>query len=207
MKSSDAFINQYSQLVAHPQPEQNAVRSVRDWFYNHYIKFTDEEGMGAIDDLEAAYIRNKEYTADLIAVHPKTKSPIRNFLERSLLLNIPGIRKIFEKRPQNWENVDPTDQGSAGNGTTKWENDKTIDRAAGFLTAIFCLGMLVGPLWILDRVGGIDHRLGVITGFVAAFFILVSLATTAKMSDAIAAAAAYAAVLTVFLTLGASSST
>ena len=169
--------------------------------------FEDEVGssMTAIDDVEAAYICEEKWTEDLIPVQPKNKSPFRRFLEKSLLLKIRGIRKPFERKPLGWERVDPMDTGKDRDGTTIWENDKVIDQTAGILAAICCLIMLIGPLWVLEHVTGIDKRLGVITGFIVGFFILVSLATTAKMSDAVGAAAAYAAVLVVFLTLGAGS--
>jgi preprotein translocase subunit SecD len=42
-------------------------------------------------------------------------------------------------------------------------------------------------------------KLGIITGFIALFFVLVAVATTARLFDALAAAAAYSAVLMVFL--------
>jgi preprotein translocase subunit SecD len=57
----------------------------------------------------------------------------------------------------------------------------------------------VGPLWILAEVSNPMHRLGIITGFIALFFVLVKVATRARIFDALAAAAAYSAVLMVFL--------
>ena len=157
--------------------------------------------MPAIDDVEAAYIRG-DHTDDLIPIQPKIKSPIRRFLERSVLLRVKGSRKVFERRPVGWDQIDPTDDGKDREGITILGNDKTIDRAAAASTAVSCLVMLVGPLWILEYVQGITARPGVITGFVALLFVTMALATTAKMSEAIAATAAYSAVLTVFLTLG-----
>ena len=90
-------------------------------------------------------------------------------------------------------------------GFTVWPNDKHIDNVAAYITAFMSLAMLTGPLWVLNYVDGENSRLGIITSFIAAFYILVSTATTASPSDAIAAVAAYSAVLTVFLTLSASS--
>lgn len=59
--------------------------------------------------------------------------------------------------------------------------------------------MLVGPLWILSSVSGIPHRLAIITSFIGTFFLLVKIATRARILDALGAAAAYSAVLMVFL--------
>ena len=204
-KLLDSFLNQYSQLVVRPTPEPEAVQNIRSWFDNHDIKFKDGTRMAAIDDLEAAYIREPRYTSDLVPVQPKNLSPIRRFLGNPNVQRVWIMRKMFGKRIKDWEKIDPTDQGPGSEGGTMWTDDKAIDTAAEIMTAISCLCMLTGPLWILDYVDGIHQRLGVITGFVAILFILVRLATTAKMSDAIAAAAAYAAVLTVFLTLSSGS--
>ena len=196
-----------------PGPEPNAIQNVRNWFRNHEVEFEDGDDrvlMPAIDDLETAYIHGK-HTDDLVPVRPKDKSPIRRFLGRSLFLKIRGLRKLFERRPEEWEKVDPTDVPTGDHpsraGITIWENVKNIDRLAAFFTAFVSLAMLVGPLWILNNVQGINVRLGVITGFLVLFFVLVSAATTARPSEAIAAAAAYSAVLTVFLTLGTSAQT
>jgi hypothetical protein len=62
--------------------------------------------------------------------------------------------------------------------------------------------MLIGPLWWLNFVTVQEKRLGIITGFIVVFFALLVVATTAKVADALAAAAAYSAVLMVFLQLG-----
>ena len=58
---------------------------------------------------------------------------------------------------------------------------------------------MVVPLWWLAFVSGLVHRLSIITGFIAVFFILVEVATDAGVFNAFAAAAAYSAVLMVFL--------
>lgn len=62
--------------------------------------------------------------------------------------------------------------------------------------------MLIMPLWVLNFVDGTVTKLGVITVFIATFFALAALATTAKVFETLAATAAYSAVLMVFLQLG-----
>jgi hypothetical protein len=64
------------------------------------------------------------------------------------------------------------------------------------------LAMLIGPLWILESIADSKTRLGVITAFVVAFTVLVSSVTVAKHFEVLAATAAYAAVLMVFLQFG-----
>ena len=62
--------------------------------------------------------------------------------------------------------------------------------------------MLVGPLWWLQHLSAQDnmeYRLAVITGFLVLFTILLSILTVARPFEVLAATAAYAAVLMVFM--------
>jgi hypothetical protein len=147
--------------------------------------------LGPIDELEAAFI---EHHDDLIAVQPKTRSWFRNVLERSLILKFPIIRPLFEREPEEIRAINT-------NTLTIWQNDKRVEGLSGTIVAVVGLGMLLGPLWVLEVFHGSSNnaRLGVITGFIALFFVLVAVATTARIFDALAAAAAYSAVLMVFL--------
>jgi hypothetical protein len=81
-------------------------------------------------------------------------------------------------------------------------NDGPLEKCSAVFIAIIGLAMLVGPLWILNTVQSTNAQLGVITGFIAVFFILVAVATNAKILESLAAAAAYSAVLMVFLQMG-----
>ena len=149
--------------------------------------------MHGIDDQESAYIQCKE---DLVCVHRKDKSPFRILIE-STLVRLPLLKRAFIREIPERERIDPE-------SFTTWQNDTNIDIFSWILFALLTLGMLTGPLWILEKVNSMAQQLGIITGFIGVFFILVALATTAKVSEAIGAAAAYAAVLMVFLTLGTS---
>ena len=59
--------------------------------------------------------------------------------------------------------------------------------------------MLVGPLWLLQHLSAQQARLAVITGFLILFTILLSILTVARPFEVLAATAAYAAVLMVFM--------
>jgi len=148
--------------------------------------------LGPIDELEAAFI---EHHDDLITVQPKTRSWFRNVLERTLILQTPVIRPLFERRPEEYETINT-------NAQTIWQNDNRVEGLSGTIVALVGLGMLLGPLWVLEAFNASSGhvRLGVITGFITLFFVLVAVATTARIFDALAAAAAYSAVLMVFLT-------
>lgn len=64
--------------------------------------------------------------------------------------------------------------------------------------------MLVGPLWLLQWISarGQNVRLSVISAFLIGFTLLLSMVTVAKPFEVLAASAAYAAVLMVFMQLG-----
>jgi hypothetical protein len=68
--------------------------------------------------------------------------------------------------------------------------------------------MLIAPLWILEELDQnyANIRLVAITCFILVFFLLVAVATTARVYDALAATAAYSVVLMMFLQFGASAS-
>jgi hypothetical protein len=61
---------------------------------------------------------------------------------------------------------------------------------------------LLTPMWWLEFVSGSQARLGIITGFICAFIFIMSVATHNRPFEVVAATAAYAAVLMVFMQIG-----
>lgn len=180
----DSFVNEYAQLATRPQVHPYDVKAVRDWHRNYD---------GAINDEEAAYITDDKYTDDLIPVHPKSRTSFGRVMER-FLLGRPSMRKFFCRIPSDRQNID--------DGLTLWSNhnfDKRMERLSFFFIGLAGLVMLIGPLWWLNYLPNPEARLGVITGFVVAFFVIVAKATTASVYETLAAAAAYSAVLMVFM--------
>lgn len=180
----DSFVNDYAQLATRPQVHPYDMKAVRDWHGNYY---------GAINDEEAAYITDDRYTDDLIPVHPKSRSWFRRVLERSLL-KMPRVQSLFCRTPSDPQDID--------DGLTLWQNDKRMERLSFIFIGFAGLAMLIGPLWWLNYLQNSEARLGVITGFVTAFFVIVAKATTASVYETLAAAAAYSAVLMVFMQSG-----
>jgi len=80
-----------------------------------------------------------------------------------------------------------------------WHNDKRVERLSATMIGLVGLTMLIGPIWILDKVSADNIRLGIISAFIVVFYILVGIATTAKIFESLAAVAAYSAVLMVFM--------
>lgn len=180
----DSFVNEYVQLATRPQVHPYDVKAVRNWHGNY---------AGAINDEEAAYITDDKYTDDLIPVHPKSRSRFRRVLER-FLLKRRFMRTLFSRIPSDLQNID--------DGLTFWQSDnfdKRMEKLSFFFIGLAGLAMLIGPLWWLNYLHNPEARLGVITGFVMAFFVIVAKATTASVYETLAAAAAYAAVLMVFM--------
>jgi hypothetical protein len=180
-------VNEYAQLARQPKARSDDIRNVEAWLLNNHI--------GAIDAPERKYVTNHE---DLIAVQPKVRSWFRDVLEMTYFLkfmnHIPGLRYCFTRKPEDFDII--------SDGKGYWQHDRRVESFSTFTISIAGMGMLVGPLWWLNFVAQQEKRLGIITGFIVVFFVLVLVATTAKVSDALAAAAAYSAVLMVFLQLG-----
>jgi len=69
-----------------------------------------------------------------------------------------------------------------------------------FVGTIISIGFLVSAMWVLWRLEDqMVAKLGTVTGFVVAFAGWLGFLTTAQRKDVIAATAAYAAVLVVFV--------
>jgi hypothetical protein len=179
-------------------PRSEDVHNVRNWLGTEY---KDPE-KHPINEIEAAYIT---HTKDLIAVLPQKISWFRKVLERSLVLRMPMLRNLFERKPRDIEDYDAIraiEDGEHGAiRKTRWQNDKRVDRLSEAFIAVVGLGMLIAPLWVLKKIdhGDPNIKLGTITVFIVVFFLLLAVATTARVFDALAATAAYSAVLMVFL--------
>ena len=90
--------------------------------------------------------------------------------------------------------------------STVYSKDSLVDKFVTFITILLGLGMLIGPLWWLQNLSNNEKRLGVITGFLFTFTVLLSILTVAKPFEVLAATAAYGALLMVFMQLGSNTS-
>ena len=94
--------------------------------------------------------------------------------------------------------------------TTIYNNDSVMDKFVTCTTIALGLAMLVGPLWLLQHFSTGDStlrlRLTIITVFLIAFTLLLSLVTVARPFETLAASAAYGAVLMVFMQLNSGNS-
>lgn len=83
--------------------------------------------------------------------------------------------------------------------TTHYASDEAFANLSTGAIIFLGLGMLLGPIWWLEYVSDSKVRLGVISGFLAFFMVLMSLATVNRPFEVVASSAAYAAVLMVFM--------
>ena len=85
--------------------------------------------------------------------------------------------------------------------TTVYIKESTFDKTVSCVTIVLGIGMLVGPLWWLQHLSAqsVEARLAVITGFLIAFTILLSIVTMARPFEMLAGTAAYGAVLVIFM--------
>jgi hypothetical protein len=184
---SDSFLNGYSQLVSRGPCNPRDIASVRDWLKSSRPT--------AIDIRESQYI---DHDDDLVSIHPKTKTPGRIFLEKFAFGPKPWNEKGIPWL-QNWFSREaPKDFISLRNEDTVWPNDQRMEKVSTVVISLVGISMLIGPIWALAFVKMIEWRLGVISGFIVIFFVVLAV-TRSRLYEALAATAANSAVLVVFL--------
>ncbi|ORY00305.1 hypothetical protein BCR34DRAFT_575896 [Clohesyomyces aquaticus] len=179
LKNYNDLLIQFSTIRSQPRASKKNIESLDNWFHNT---------QNAILDEEAAYIK---HPYDLAAIVPKPTTPLRQFLERSTRFRRLGLWKKITPRHVTAHFPYPE--------ALHYGSDARIDRFVAATITLLGLAMLIAPLWILANVNGVSKRLGVITGFVVLFVALIGFTTVARPFESLAAAAAYSAVLVVFL--------
>jgi hypothetical protein len=125
---------------------------------------------------------------------PKSITPLRQLLEKSTHFR---FSRLWAKTPPDLPTHSITHPE-----TVHYSSDARIDRFIGVTITVLGMGMLIAPLWVLAYTEVMWKRLCVITGFIVLFLGLVAFTTVARPFESLAAAAAYAAVLVVFLQIG-----
>jgi hypothetical protein len=85
--------------------------------------------------------------------------------------------------------------------STVYSSDEKFERFTTRSIIIIGLIALLTPMW-LEFVSASKARLGIITSFICAFIFVMSVATHNRPFEVVAATAAYAAVLMVFMQIG-----
>lgn len=175
LKEYYAFLNLFSTVKSRPGAQDHQISNVANWFHNNDT---------AIDQDETCFIQSE---GDLIALVPKQRSLLRHGLEQ-----IPSIRNLFRVRHRA-DRIQST--------TTSYASDRGMDLWTSVFIVVVGLAMLLGPMWALQLTNGAHKKLTIISVFVIVLSTLMfgSTASATRGFEVLAATAAYAAVLAVFL--------
>ncbi|KAJ3539468.1 hypothetical protein NM208_g5477 [Fusarium decemcellulare] len=174
------FLLQQSNLRSLSKAPRRDVKSIRTWHKNF--------GGAAISPREQEYLDHED---DLVCIVQRDKTPLRRLIDRSLTMRSLPIWELKNKEK-------PFYYGDE----VSYYSDKRIDRFASAVIVTVGVVMLITPIWVLQAMGTLRAKLGVITAFVFVFLLVLSSAMVAKPFEALGATAAYAAVLMVFIQLG-----
>lgn len=184
LKQLRPLIKEYNELLissaqirtTYPAQEYQ-INSLRNWHNNYaHAIFEDEQ-----------YHKDNEH--DLICLGHRPKPMMMHIAEKSRLL-----RWLFRKPPKKDQYLDEETQA--------WSSKK-MQLFADSIAVLLGLCMLYGPLWWLNWVSDNVCRLGIVAGFVGLFAVaLVFVGGGGRPFEVLAATAAYAAVLMVFLQQG-----
>jgi hypothetical protein len=109
----------------------------------------------------------------------KDKSPIRRFIDSSILLRTLPVWKY------STETISKHDSANAS-----YYSDKRVDIAASLVITIIGAFMLITPIWILQALEHLPMKPVVISLFVLACILILSFAMVAKPFEALGASAA-----------------
>jgi hypothetical protein len=125
---------------------------------------------------------------------PKHTTPLRRILEKSTAFR---LSKLWAKEPPDLPmHVVDVDK------MVYYFSDTRIDAFIGLIITASGTIMLIAPLWILEAMNSPIYRLAVITVFIVLFLALVAFTMPTNPLGSLATAAAYSAVLVVFLQIG-----
>lgn len=168
---------QHAALQKYPKAPSRDIKNINRW-HEHYEN-------NVISEEEIGYLK---HTEDLISVANKDKTPLRRMIDSShRLRTLPIWKSAMTVSPPR------------GSEQVLYFSDKRIDTFASGVIVIVGLTMLLTPVWILQALDSLLWKLVVISIFVFIFLVTMSFTMVAKPFEALAATAAYAAVLMVFL--------
>ncbi|KAF1999439.1 hypothetical protein P154DRAFT_437197 [Amniculicola lignicola CBS 123094] len=165
------YIDTFTRIRQRPNAAKYQVQNVEEYFKEK-----------TITEKERNFIIHKH---DLVSINPTVSSPLGRLLEWSDVV----VRLLRAKKDENSQVVDLVDYGS---------DTALANLTTGSIIALGCI-MLLGPMWGLEFVTNSHKRLGIITGFLVGFMAFMACASVHKPFEVVAASAAYAAVLMVFM--------
>ncbi|PSN59502.1 hypothetical protein BS50DRAFT_229186 [Corynespora cassiicola Philippines] len=169
------YVEAFSKMRARPRAEKHQVRNVENWLKR-----------GAISPEETTFIR--DHKSDLVSINSRVRPPVGQWLEaRRLLHNWSFFRKKYISGLH------------IKSSSTSYSNNDRFDMVTNMSIIFLGLAMLLAPLWLLEQAASSSGKLKTITVFIVVFVIMGALGTVNKPFEVVAATAAYAAVLMVFM--------
>ena len=175
----DGFVNSFSEIKAKPTARQYHIGNLENWLKTHpYAVLTSEQHF---KDPKTGHLLE----GDLFPIVSKDRSPLRLVVDRWRWLR-------FQFRLGQRNDRIESDH-------IAYTSEKGLDCFTNMLILVLGLALLFGLIWWLNFVADDVHRLAIITGFITAFTCVVWAAVGQRPLEILAATAAYAAVLMVFL--------
>lgn len=131
---------------------------------------------GAIDPKEIIFIHKN----DLVPIIQESKSLIRDWFETHVIFRIHGF----------WRQKPPEDIELGEMEARKYINNAYVEVVTAVCILVAGTLLLIVPLWILPVLETQNSKLGIITGFIVAFLLVMWLATTARHLERLGATAA-----------------
>lgn len=131
---------------------------------------------GAIDPEESLFIHKN----DLIPIIHTSKSVIRDFFEAHVFFRVHGL--LRQKPPEDVELGEME--------ARKYISNAYVEVVTAVCILIAGMLLLIVPLWILPVLETQNSKLGLITGFVITFLLVMWVATTARHLERLGATAA-----------------
>lgn len=170
-------------MRSRPSADERHINNVRNWL-------SDVEGgyRQVIDEEETKSYMESRYAADLITISLRNRPPLGRWLESFQKLQL-----------SKWFRAELIPGKHKESRTTTYSSDTKFENLTNCSIIMGGLLMLLTPLWLLEYCSGSKTRLGIITAFVVVFMFTMSTATINRPFEVVAASAAYAAVLMVFM--------
>ena len=170
----DQYVDTFSKIRDRPKAEKRQIGNVESFL-----------ARGGIAEKERKFISHR---GDLISINSHTSSPLGRLLEATPLIR---LSRLVRAKP------DP--ESHVISSYTNYASDEALAMLTTVSIIVLGLCMLLGPMWWLEFVSDSKKRLLIITVFLTIFMGLMSTATVNRPFEVVAASAAYAAVLMVFM--------
>lgn len=179
----DKYVEAFSHMRSRPAADDRQIMNVRNW-----LNDGNGDYRAAIDAAETHSYMNPKFAPDLISISSRSRPPLGRCLESCQPLQL-----------SKWFSATFIDGKHVKSATTTYSSDSKFEKLTNRSIIAGGLIMLLVPLWLLECFSGSKIRLSIITTFIVVFMLVMMTATINRPFEVVAASAAYAAVLMVFM--------